>query len=319
MKVPVPRARIGLRLGAVFASLGLLAACASNGSSPSGTTSGASQAAAGVNQTIRAMFPKQILDQGVLQVGLAAPSPPVTMLVDGKVADGYDFDILSAVAKLAGIRAEFTPLAFSAIIPSLQAGRSDITGALVPSPDRTKVANFVVFDRVPWGLLLPAANPHGVTSSSNLCGLTVSAAQGGFTNYLVDARNKDTCTGSQKPIKMTEYATQDAAILAVKAGSADVFPQGNSVTAWVAKTTDNGTAFTNVVDLKGIDGQIYFAEGYGVLLQNEQLLKAVQAAIQELVSNGTYQQIFDKYGLGADAIKTITINQLDAADAQPPS
>jgi polar amino acid transport system substrate-binding protein len=141
--------------------------------------------------------------------------------------------------------------------------------------------------------------------------------QGGITASLIDARNSDTCKPEHKPlIKTIEYATQDAEVLAVKTGDAQVFPQAESVTAYIAKTADNGNAFTSVPDLKGVDGTVYFAEGFGVLTSDHQLLTALQAAMQELVNNGTYQRILDNYGIGDEGLKHITINTLDPADLQ---
>ena len=48
--------------------------------------------------------------------------------------------------------------------------------------------------------------------------------------------------------------------------------------------------------------------GVGVLKADSGLTAAIQAGLQELVDNGTYQQILEKYELGTYAVDSIVIN-----------
>ena len=48
--------------------------------------------------------------------------------------------------------------------------------------------------------------------------------------------------------------------------------------------------------------------GIGVLKENSGLTAALQAALQELIDNGTYMEIMTKYGLGQYAVTEAIVN-----------
>lgn len=309
------------------ACLCAVAACSSSGGTKAsppatggagGTNSTASTGTSGtsgpqLNQSIRAKFPKAVLDRGTLRIGDTL-SPPNFILNDDKMS-GIDYDLFNDVAQLAGLKAKFTVLPFASMITALQADKVDVTGTLLPSADRLAVANFAVFFKVPYGILLPKGNPKNVHDAGDLCGGTVALVQGSTPPQALVEDRQAQCKSEGKPaIKTHLYADQSSAVLAVKSGAADAFIQSQALTAYIAKTTDGGQDFTSVSDLKGLDGTVYFADAYGVLKANSQLLTAVQAALQELVNDGTYQKVLAKYGVEDDAVKTISINKLTAAD-----
>jgi polar amino acid transport system substrate-binding protein len=245
----------------------------------------------------------------------AAPAPPHAMLENGKITSGLDFDLLTAVGDLAGLKVEFTAYPFDALMPALQADKIDVTGTILPSSDRLTVADFAIWFKVPYGLLLPKDNPNGIKGASDLCGHKVALVNGSTPpQRLVEDREKG-CEAKGKPIQKTLYSDQDSAVLAVKTGQADAFIQGESVTAWIAKSADGGSTFTSVPDLEGLGGTVFFTDGFATLKSNQDLLKAVQTSLQKLVANGEYQKVLDKYGVSGNAVKEITINKLSPADS----
>ncbi|MGW6659527.1 transporter substrate-binding domain-containing protein [Rhodococcus sp. NPDC055024] len=305
--------RGGVRAGLAVAAMLLAASCGSP--ELAGSDSGTKDATVEMKPEIRALFPESMLESGVLRVGLSAPSPPAAMLVANKVAEGTDYDTLSAVAALAGLRAEFTPLPFTSVVPSLNSGRTDITGNLVPTPTRTEAADFILVGKVPYGILIAKGNPKGISGTEDLCGRTVAVVAGSTQFDLIEARNEDTCKPQGKPlIAWREYRDQPAAILAVKSGEADAFPQASSVTNYVALTVEQGTTFESVIDHKGIGGAVYSPVGFGVRKGDDQLKAAVQAAMQVLVDSGAYLPILEKYGTSNEILQHITVNELDPRD-----
>jgi polar amino acid transport system substrate-binding protein len=307
------------RFGVTVVTAALLlttAACGTGGDDQSaGSGNGGGGGSAAQDDAIRKLFPQEILDSGTLRVGTVAPAPPHAMLESGKITSGLDFDLLTAVAEMAGLKAEFTPYPFDALMPALQADKIDVTGTILPSSDRLTVADFAIWFKVPYGLLLPKDNPYGIKGASDLCGHKVALVNGSTPpQRLVEDRQK-ACESKGKPIQKTLYSDQDSAVLAVKTGQADAFIQGESVTAWIAKSADGGSTFTSVPDLEGLGGTVFFTDGFAALKSNQDLLKAVQTSLKKLVDNGEYQKVLDKYGVSGNAVKEITINKLSPADS----
>jgi ABC-type amino acid transport substrate-binding protein len=308
------------RFGVTVVTAALLlttAACGTGGddqSAGSGKDGGGGSSAA-KDEAVRKLFPQEILDSGTLRVGTVAPAPPHAMLENGKITSGLDFDLLTAVGDLAGLKVEFTAYPFDALMPALQADKIDVTGTILPSADRLTVADFAIWFKVPYGLLLPKDNPNGIKGASDLCGHKVALVNGSTPPQRLVEDREPGCKAKGKPIQKTLYSDQDSAVLAVKTGQADAFIQGESVTAWIAKSADGGSTFTSVPDLEGLGGTVFFTDGFATLKSNQDLLKAVQTSLQKLVDNGEYQKVLDKYGVSGNAVKEITINKLSPADS----
>lgn len=287
---------------------GLLSAC--GGASPGSD----SNLGPNVDKEVRAAFPAKIRDSGMLRVVLSAPAPPMATL-DGDKLGGIDIDLYHKIGELAGLKVEFTNVKFDAIMPSLQAGKADATGTVLPSPDRRAIADFAVFFKVPFGVLVPKNNPYHVKGVADLCGHTVALVQGSTPPQAIVAdRQKECAQKGQPEIKTRLYSDNSSPLLAVKSGDAYAFVQSEALTTYIAKTADNGSTFVSVPDLQGLGGTVYFTDAYGVLKSNQDLLKALQKALQKLVDNGEYGKVLQKYGVENDAVTTISINDLAPAD-----
>jgi polar amino acid transport system substrate-binding protein len=137
-------------------------------------------------------------------------------------------------------------------------------------------------------------NPSTV---ADLCGKTVAVEKG--TTQLDDV------TAQAKKCKLTvlPFPDQNGANLALQSSRADVVLADSPVDAYAAKQS-NG-AFTIV-------GQPYGAAPYGIAVPKggkyAGFAEAIQAALQDLAGNGTYQKILQKWGVQAGAISTFTLN-----------
>jgi len=109
------------------------------------------------------------------------------------------------------------------------------------------------------------------------------------------------CVKAGKPaIKKVSLDTQDAAANAVALGQADAFSADSPVTLY------------GIVQLKGklqTAGKTFEAAPYGMAVAKDSgMAKAVQAALQSMVDDGSYGKILDKWGVADGGLKKITIN-----------
>lgn len=85
----------------------------------------------------------EILSEGVLKVGTTGDWNPMTMRdVATNTYEGYDIDVMTALAADLGVEVEFVPTDWKTLVAGLTAGQYHITGSASVSPARAKAAGY---------------------------------------------------------------------------------------------------------------------------------------------------------------------------------
>ena len=272
-------------------------------------------AAQEVDKELHDMFPDSIKQSGVLRIGLTSPQPPFVLNdpEGGQNYGGMDTDLARAVAAKAGLKIEFRNLAFSGLLAALQADQVDILwSGLLPSKDRLAVANFVIYFRNPFGVLVAEGNPKNIQGVGDLCGHNVALVEGSTPPRLIVEERQALCKEKNlSPINVTVYPNTVTCQLAIKSGQADAMVSAGAAMAYVAKTVDGGNTFDHVVDKQGLGGTVYFADGVAVPSENKQLLDAIQAGLQKIMDDGSYMKVLEKHGQEEFAVSKATINTFE--------
>jgi len=92
------------------------------------------------------------------------------------------------------------------------------------------------------------------------------------------------------------------AVLQVRNGRAAADLTDSPVAAYTAEKSK---------DLEVVEAPLYKAEPYGIGMKkgNDQLRDAIRDALQELIDDGTYGQLLDKYGMRSGALERATVNR----------
>lgn len=264
---------------------------------------------------LRSAFPKSIQEAGVLRVGVTVPQPPFVLLGEQSSSEyrGIDIDLARAVAEKAGLKVEFKNFAFAGLVPALQAGQVDILwSGLLPTKERQEVANFVVYFRNPFGVLVQEGNPLNVKRVADLCGRKVALVKGSTPPAMIVKERQAQCAEKKlPPIDVIIYPDGVTCQLAIRSGSADAWISAGAAAAFVAATADEGKAFDYITDPDGLAGTVYFADGVAVPRDNKNLLEAVQKGLQAIIDDGTYLAVLKKYGQEEFAVTKATINTLE--------
>jgi polar amino acid transport system substrate-binding protein len=239
---------------------------------------------------------------GVLKVATDATFPPFEYVgADNRTMEGFDIDLGKALGKQLGAQVQFSQLSFDGLIPALRGGRFDlIMAAMADLPAREKQVDFVNYFRSGLGILVKKGNPEGITSLEDLCGKTVALQKGTAQVDLVTRQNEKCATKMQ----IRTFPAETDAQLQVRTGRATADVTDYPVAVYTAKTAGGGDQF-EVPDTPQYDETLY---GIAVAKGNAELRDDVNAALERLIADGTYQQLLDKWGLGNLAIDEITIN-----------
>jgi arginine/lysine/histidine/glutamine transport system substrate-binding and permease protein len=215
-----------------------------------------------------------------LKVGTAPPFPPFEMRNAQGQLEGFDIDLVNAISEQIGQDFAIETLAFEDIIPALQEGRLDLAISAIPvTRERSQAVDFS-HPYVDAGLVIVVRqNEQAITSEDDLQGraLAVQLDTEG-------ARRAIEILGS----KISAFGTAEEAVKALAAGQVDAVIHDKPVVL-------HAIARQNLTDLRLIDRPLTY-QVYGIALpQGSAHTAVINEALEALVENGTYGQIYEKW------------------------
>ncbi|MDH6520118.1 polar amino acid transport system substrate-binding protein [Streptomyces sp. SAI-135] len=226
-----------------------------------------------------------------LAVSVSGQPPGTSILDDGTTLAGQDVDFANAVAKVLGIRLKTQQASFEAILPALDSGKYDLgVGNFGVTDERRRTIDFVTYINDGQGFATRADSKlTKVTELTRLCGLNVATGAGTtFEATLED--NKHLC--GKKPYTVQTYNEQGAIWSSLQQGRSDIVMSTiNGLRYAVAH--QQGVRFLN--EYHRLDVGFAFKKG-------TPLAKAFQAAVNDLIKDGTYARILAKWGTTGSAI-----------------
>ena len=217
---------------------------------------------------------------GTWTVGTEPAYPPFEAIGDGGELEGSDIALMTALGEQAGYEVQFESLPFDGLIPSLQAGTIDaaISGMTI-TEERAETVDFSrPYFRA--GLAIAVAEDDTeIASIDDLEGKTIAVQIG--------------TTGAEQAegVEGAKIVTFDSAPLALQElanGNADAVINDGPVTL-------DAIASGNVSGVKVV-GELVTEEFYGIALpQDSENTAAINDAFAELLANGTYAEIYQKW------------------------
>lgn len=281
------------------AALLTLSGCTNTDGANEGSTEETPSATVGVDEAAVALLPAEIKDAGVLRIGTDAEYPPNEYKdADGNPV-GWGVDLAEAVSGKLGLTPEWEILGFDSIIPRIQEAALDMgSSSFTDTVERQKSVDFVNFLNA--GSLWAAAVGSDI-DPDKACGLTV-AVQSGTVQHTdeLPAKSKACTDAGEKAIEILPFDGQPEVTNAVVQGQAEAFSADLPVT---------GDAVSKLDGKLETVGEVFDAAPYGFATQKDSdTTKAVQAALQSLIDDGTYLEILTEAGIESGALKEATIN-----------
>ena len=230
-----------------------------------------------VDKDAAAMVPAEIKDKGTLMVGTDATYPPSEFVAgDGKTIQGFDVDLLNAVAKKLDLKVKLVPSKFDSIITGVEGGKYDMgMSSFSINPERLKQATMVSYYRAGTQWASAPGNPKKVDPQKP-CGATV-AVQKATIQQETDLPPKiAACKKAGTPMRdPLIYDGQDTATAAVVSGKADAMLADSPVVAYAVEQSKG--------KLEPL-GDIYDSAPYGYVLPKDgkAMGDAIVAALKSL-------------------------------------
>lgn len=223
--------------------------------------------------------------EGKLTMATNAAFPPYEYVEGGQIA-GIDAEIAAAIADKLGLELQIDDMEFDSITEAIKGGKADIgLAGMTVTPDRQEEVDFTVSYATGVQVII-------VTEDSDITSADDLLAEG--ANHTIGVQRNTTgdiyTTGDIEDAGLgtiDRYSKGAEAVQALTTGKVDC----------VVIDNEPAKAFVAEVDgLKILDTE-YITEDYAAAMskENPALYEAVNAALQELIADGTVQGIIDKY------------------------
>jgi polar amino acid transport system substrate-binding protein len=287
------RLRIGL--AAVAAVLVLaLPACASNegeGAGGTGTTAqtGATGTTAQTGATGTTGFPAfTTISDGVLQVGSCLDYPPFETVDKGENV-GFDVDIVEEAASRLGLTVTWIKADFDTIFTAVAGGQFDmVAAASTITEEREQTVDFSdPYFNSRQALVVNTEQTPDLTSTDQLQSGDVVGVQKGTTGQAWAKENLE-----PNGVQLQTFTSATDGLRAL---------EGGAMTAFVADEPFVGEAIADLPSLAVVQG-IDTNEVYGLAFspENPGLRDAVNIALAQMIADGTYATIFEKWFPGVE-------------------
>lgn len=220
------------------------------------------------------------IEEGKLLMGSDTTYPPFESIGDDGEPEGFDIDIAMEIAKRLGLELEVKSVKWEGIIPGLKTGDYDIVmSAMTITEERLMEIDFSdPYIDSNQSIAVQEGN-EDITGEEDLAGKVVGVQ--------VDTTGQFYAEGIGGIKEIRKYDTILLAFQDLELGRIDAIMNDFPVNAFISKTRGG----TKVVATITTDEQY----GIGIKKGNDELLDAVNGALADMMADGTYDEIFEKW------------------------
>ncbi|MGE0219264.1 ABC transporter substrate-binding protein [Mycolicibacterium sp.] len=258
------------------------------------------------DEALSSALPPAIAQSKTVNIGSNIQSAPNNFYAeDGKTPIGYEVDLAKAIGAKLGVEMAYQDMAFGSLITSLQSGRIDMTMAgMNDTKERQQQIDFVDYFSSGITIMVQKGNPQGITGPDSLCGKAVAVVQGTSHQEFAAAQTEKCLSEGQPAVEVTATDSDTQNQNQLRTGRVAAILNDLPSAVYISRTAANGNAF-EVVPGPPIDGGPY---GIGFAKTSTALRDAVNAALGELMADGTYTKILQSWGVEDGALEEPAIN-----------
>ena len=213
----------------------------------------------------------------IIYVGIDAAFPPFGYLENGNIA-GFDYDIMSEIAKLTDMKVEFNQMQFAGLLPALQTKKIDaIIAGMTVTEERKQFVNFSETYYVSSQVILVHRDDNSINNFDNLDGKNVGTVIG---------TTGDTIMTENERVNVRKFDTGAEAVLSLKEKKIDAIVFDKEPCKNFAKYN----AEIKLIESDAIE------EDYAIAVRKEDtsLLENINKGISIIMTNGTYENLIEK-------------------------
>lgn len=239
------------------------------------------------------LLPDDIQESGVMLVATDPQYPPCDFTNDDGEIDGFNHDLLMAMAPRLGVEITQEGISFDGLLPGVQSGRfHGAMECITDNEERQKTVQFVDYAYATKSIITTAENPRGIEENPlSVCGLQAGVQTG--TEFVEDAEffSKNCESEGLAPLQITNFPTAGDQNTALQSGRIDFAFTNTATGVWQAQTSDG---LFEVIS-SPLLSRTYV--GIVVGLEEDDLAEAMLGALEAIIADGTYERIMSEWQL----------------------
>ena len=228
---------------------------------------------------------KKVTGAGVLIVGTAPFYAPFESTNEtSKQIEGFDVDLINAIATKIGVKAELKPAEWQALLGGIEKGDYDVIFSAMSKKEAAEanVEFSDVYYQLPDVIIVAKGNPKGINSKTDLKDKVVGVQTGSGSEQLADKLKTEVGFKEVKKYKLTQDAMND-----LKAGRIDAVIAGQAFAVEQSKVDPSFVL---------VGGPLETADLVAVFPKGAtSLTEAFNKALAELRADGTYDTLIAKW------------------------
>jgi polar amino acid transport system substrate-binding protein len=258
---------------------------------------------------IAALVPEAIRSTGELTIGVGAAGagfPPLAFTAtDNKTLIGNEPDLAVAIAGLLGLRPDLQNTSWENLFVGLDSGKYNVGASnITVTEERKQKYDFVTYRLDNLAFEAKKGAGWTVTGPKDVAGKKVAVGSGTNQEKILVEWSKQDVKDGLKPVDIKYYQTNQATYLALGSGQIDAYLGPNPGAAYhvaVAGQTEIIGTYSGAG--AGLQGKIALTTK-----KDNGLVKALAAALGELIKSGDYAKILARWNLTSEAVTAAEIN-----------
>jgi polar amino acid transport system substrate-binding protein len=248
----------------------------------------------------------QFVAKDELVIGMTVAWPPLsTYATDEKTVVGFDPDLAQLVADGLGRKLKIVVLAWEDWPLAVQSGKVDaVLSNVTVTEARKEKFDFSSYRRDVLGFYVPKASPiKAIREPKDIAGLRVITDSGTNQEKILLEWDKENVAHGLKPVQVQYYGDPSARFVALQSGRADLILSVNSALAYAAAQKGDLRAVGSISGGWPITADLAVTTRKG-----SGLAAPLTLLLNDLIQNGKYTQVLDRWNLGSEAIDQARTN-----------
>ena len=238
-----------------------------------------------------------LVTPGKLQMSINPTLPPQQFVDEKGELQGLNVELMREIAKRLCIPLDLLRMDFPPMVPALQAGRFDgINTGMFWTEERSKIAYTVPYAQQTISLAVIKGSTLKLTDVAGIAGRKAGVEVNSYQERWLRAEDKEVTAKGGKPIEILTFKTATDVLAALRAGQVE--------TAVLIDQTAKEIERRGLIEIS--------ATGLGgapttMMFRNKTVATKVAATLTAMGADGTYDKLFDKFGLTKAPSKTFVI------------
>ncbi|MCW0001053.1 ABC transporter substrate-binding protein [Pararhizobium sp. YC-54] len=252
------------------------------------------------------LVPDAVRQAGKITVGSQQTFPPIEFREPGaSEVTGASSDLLHEIAKRLELKLEYVQAEYAALIPGIEAKRFDVaSGGISDTEEREQKLDFVNYMLSGGSAMVRAEDADTYKTIADFCGKSVATLLGSRVIMAKVEEASAACTAKGgAEIRAEQLPSAPDARMQLDLKRVDAYLGDFPALVYM------GGQFPGKYSIVGGTYMLTpYITSWGLSKDNAGLRDAMKTTLQEMLADGAYKTIMDKWGVGGAMLPEITVN-----------